>query len=436
MTTTPLSTSQTPTYDSEGHQTWKPEVGIYFKPGFGKRDGYGGVVAALQDLHVSMTGQTKSYPENFAGIIAAIKDLQIAAEEGPGSETGPTPPNLEIIINPDTGIPEYDYTEEPANGDLWFDTRQGRLFVWVDDDWYQTNGADGLPIVTETANPPGVQYIVPGQLWWDKSNNDLYIFDGTYQHADGTVDTDPTDGQPVWLLASDAAASDITTNTLPLGALLGPKIATRPAGLLLPDIELENFNVQRDYNGWLYAALEALETEILKRDTGVHVSDTPPDLAEEGDLWYDNRTLELSVLYDDGSSLQWVPTSAGYEVQGLIGPMEEAIAAEAATRNAAVNNIYRVIAELEDNEDRKISALTNELGLLEHAINLVKNHNENLPGYVKTSDLNPIDLRIKALESYPGPDLSSYVTTGALDQKAAEILGVINGLPHLSSIRC
>ncbi len=64
------------------------------------------------------------------------------------------------------------------NGQLWFDTRQGRLFVWQEDDWYQTNGADGLPIITDDGSAPEVDYVVPGQFWYDKLNNNLYIWAG------------------------------------------------------------------------------------------------------------------------------------------------------------------------------------------------------------------------------------------------------------------
>ena len=53
-----------------------------------------------------------------------------------------------------------DYNPVPDNGTLWFDERQGRLFTWIDDGWYQTNGGDGLPHMGEA--PPETE--VPGIL--------------------------------------------------------------------------------------------------------------------------------------------------------------------------------------------------------------------------------------------------------------------------------
>ena len=56
---------------------------------------------------------------------------------------GPKPDSGDIIVGPD-GTPSFDYTEIPVDGTLWFDTRQGRLFISFENEWYQTNGADGF----------------------------------------------------------------------------------------------------------------------------------------------------------------------------------------------------------------------------------------------------------------------------------------------------
>ena len=132
-------------------------------------------------LLVQNGGTTRYYPENFAGIIAAIQDLQVISDQPP-TDIGEKPNGGEIIIGPD-GRPDWIINTPIPDGNLWFDTRQGRLFVSVDQEWYQTNGADGLAIITEDGNAPD-QEVVPGQFWWDEANNDLYIWDGTYTDAD------------------------------------------------------------------------------------------------------------------------------------------------------------------------------------------------------------------------------------------------------------
>ena len=79
--------SAMPGRDSEGYQTWNPSVGLHFKPAAKKRESYGGIVGALQDLQSASGATIKAYPENFAGIIAAIQDLTVAGKN-PGSDTG------------------------------------------------------------------------------------------------------------------------------------------------------------------------------------------------------------------------------------------------------------------------------------------------------------------------------------------------------------
>jgi hypothetical protein len=43
----------------------------------------------------------------------------------------------------------------------------------------------------------------------------------------------------------------------------------------------------------------------------VIVSDTAPANPAEGDLWFDNTTLELYIYYDDGTTAQWVGIGGG-----------------------------------------------------------------------------------------------------------------------------
>ena len=188
-----------PGHNADGYQTWNPSVGIYHKPAKVKRESYGGIIGALQDQQARAGQVVKGYPENFAGIIAAIQDLA-AGEYRAGSDIGDKPPGGGINIDINTGIPEC-IEGDTQNGQLWFDTRQGRLMVYVEDDWYQTNGADGLPVVTNDGKAPEAEIVVPGQFWWDTLNNSLYIFDGSYSLPNGTVTDDPTvGGAPVWKL--------------------------------------------------------------------------------------------------------------------------------------------------------------------------------------------------------------------------------------------
>ena len=54
---------------------WNPSVGQYHEPAKVKRESYGGIIGAIQDILVFQGCPVKAYPENFGGIIAALQDL-------------------------------------------------------------------------------------------------------------------------------------------------------------------------------------------------------------------------------------------------------------------------------------------------------------------------------------------------------------------------
>jgi len=76
---------------------------------------------------------------------------------------GPTPPN------------------NPAVGQLWFDTGTSTLMVWSGSAWTVTvpSGAAGPPgppgtnFVSDT--PPGIPPAVAGNMWWDSTDGQLYV---------------------------------------------------------------------------------------------------------------------------------------------------------------------------------------------------------------------------------------------------------------------
>ena len=141
----------TPTYNSEGQAVWKPQPGQYWPKGLQYRESYGGIIAALNDVSVAAGDIPKAYPANFAGIIAAIEDLEAYFREGDLPSVEAPPPGWEIITNPDGSI-DGNWQYPPPDGTLWFDIRQGRLFIAIDGDFVQTNGGDGIAHVGE--DPP------------------------------------------------------------------------------------------------------------------------------------------------------------------------------------------------------------------------------------------------------------------------------------------
>lgn len=84
-------------------------------------------------------------------------------------ETGPTAPS------------------DPNTGDLWYDTVSGRLYIYYDASWVDTNpaggGGSGGSISTGSTPPVGAGL---GDLWYDTNSGRMYIY-----YDSGWVDASP-----------------------------------------------------------------------------------------------------------------------------------------------------------------------------------------------------------------------------------------------------
>lgn len=403
MTTTYNPTQQNaPTLNAEGEKVWKPSVGVVFKPAEDQAHSYGGIIGALQDRIATQGALPKAYPHNFAGIIAAIQDLESAEEQIPVLP-GPIPPGTDIDIN--TG--DLIVIVPPKDGQLWFDTRQGRLFVAIDGEWWQTNGADGIAFVRNTSNPPETTEVVPGQFWYDDDGNDLYVFNGTD-----------------WVLIADGtdAGAFQTTATLPL-ASTGPRESiTSYVGTIIPIPDLDNFNTQQDYNIWAFDAIVALEDELGDL-APVIVDENKPDNPKVGQLWYDTESLEMSVWYEDDDSGQWVPTAASYTYDEDIAVLRADIQTESRTRETAIHSIHQLLDTINATDAEEVTQLTADIQALQTAV-AAKAEADALASYAQTSYVNTevsqakTDLmgEISAVNSSI-PSLNGYATEAELDEE-------------------
>ena len=188
-------------------------------------------------------GEVKAYPNNFAGIIAAIEDLQRFLVEGQLPDVG-SPPGWEIIVDPDGNI-DGNWQKPPQDGQLWFDTRQGRLFIAIDKEWVQTNGADGVAHVgpNPPTNPP-----VIGQSWLDTDTGLFYVYVG----------------EGLWQAVVSDGDITITTATLPL-AITRSAVEGTYEPQILPELPtIDQMQVQKDYNTWLMEALVNLDKAVTE----------------------------------------------------------------------------------------------------------------------------------------------------------------------------
>lgn len=380
-----------PSNNAQGNQVWNPSVGIYFKPAADQRESYGGIIGALNDNIETQGGVNKAYPHNFAGIIAAIEDLTYTQKEVPVTpET--KPPGGDI--DPNTG--EWVWGTVPRNGELWYDTRQGRLFIALNGEYYQTNGADGLAQITTDGAAP--ENPVIGQFWWDTGTRDLYIFDGFWMDPDGNPQGNKEPGYAaIWRLVVDTNEGITQTSaTLPLA---NGDIRAVASNSLLPELSL--MYVQSDFNSWVVDSLQILDTNVLENSGSavVVVGTKPPDSPNVGDLWFDSVGLDLSVWYEDDDSGQWVPTSTAYSYEEAITTLNTRITLEEFKRSQTIETLEKQISSIQETD---------------------------------IAELRRIEQRINSLQTLmnaqPDIDLSGYTTTTALTEEFNTINNTINSV--------
>ena len=413
-----------PNVNSEGQQVYKPSVGAYFSPGAENAESFAGIVTAIQDQIASQAGVVKSYPYNFAGIISALQDLTFAVEAPPGSNIGPKPDGGDVVIDAN-GDPQFNYSTAPTDGTLWFDTRQGRLFIAFEDEWYQTNGADGLPVITSTSTAPSASNLALGQFWFDSSTNILYIFDGQYTEANGSVVTTPTaTTTPLWIELVDANAIPTTATLL----LAGPSLPTKVIDAVsnsnyLPYVDPTTVTHQDDANLYLFDAIIALDTQIGEQAIGMSTS--PPTNPVEGELWYDIEDLELSIWYvepgDDVTDGQWVPTFSAIMQDQAIASTQASVAVETASRILGDNTLTTAVSTLETTVTANKSTHQNSIDGLQAQINALPS--TDLTGYATTTEvaaqINPVEASVAGLIGDVSSIYTNYVTKLSLQDEIA-----------------
>ena len=381
----------TPTYNAEGQAIWKPQPGRYYEGGLKYAHSYGGVVSAIQDLQVSKGDTVKAYPNNFAGIIAALEDLQKYLTEGTLPEVGAPPSGWEIIVNPDGSV-DGGWQKPPLDGTLWFDTRQGRLFIAINKEWVQTNGGDGISYVgpEPPTNPP-----VIGQHWLDTDTGLFYVYVG----------------EGIWQAVVSDGDITVTTASLPLAISRTLTSSDGYVPQILPELpSIAEMQVQQDYNTWLMRALVDLDQAVTEKS--IIMGEQPPtENVVPGTLWYDTTTLELSIYYEDDDSAQWIPTTVAYSIDDQLQPLQTALATESRLREQAVHNLEQKIYNFDQADNLKLTNLSNLITALEDKVDSTPN--VDLTGYVTNDEYSTstsqLISRLVSLETAT-PDYSSLMS--------------------------
>ncbi len=263
--------------------TYNPQSGTNWPAGLETGQSFAGIIAAFNDLRIDNGQVPKEYPENFGGIIAAIQDL-LALGYVPMSEF---PPNWQLTYDGDENITGGNFTYQPKDGHLWFDTRTGRLMVWNTDAYYQTNGADGLTAVSP--NQPTRE--VEGALWFNNQNRILYIY---YQNT-----------WNVALALNAFSLSDLalSTDTQNYYGTVNPLLVN--VSQFTPATP-EDRN-QSVLNRWIIQAVRELDQSVVSLDAEAiaPAAASAPVSPTEGDLYFNTGDLNLYVYNTINGTAAW-----------------------------------------------------------------------------------------------------------------------------------
>ena len=371
-------------------------------------DSYSGIISAFNSLRLQNGSTPKEYSSNYQGIIDAILDLK---REWGGAQPGEYPPGWGTTDDGSGNI-SGDFIYPPKNGQLWFDERQGRLMVYVDDGFYQANGADVLTRVSET--PPGDE--VEGALWYQPSTNSLYLYDGT-----------------AWVIVSTASASFALDDMV-----LDANARTHVAAISYPNISAFSANQNSDYNvkelfKWIATSLYALDVDIeaLQEAPDIAVGATAPTNPIEGDLWYDSTYNCLKVRVGTA----WVDSVSLTSTEADITALQALVNSNHAADQTRMSTIEASVAALPFSNYATTTALSTAETTLQGNIDTLTTTVGDLTRFSTVADrttlLGGLDNRITTLENAT-IDFSPYATVTALNTAITNLQNTITASNYAS----
>ena len=146
-------------------------------------------ISAGSGIYLSDAGTRINLNADAVGTVSISYSGSIAVFSGTSSQGGGSGVGTTVVVS---GSPGANYN----NGSLWFDTNEGRLFIYASGAdieypaWYQTN-AEGIAIVSEVA-PSGYGENAPprtGSIWFNTLLGSLFVYDAV---SSGWYETAPS----------------------------------------------------------------------------------------------------------------------------------------------------------------------------------------------------------------------------------------------------
>jgi len=247
--------------------------------------GYKSIVRAAERLILMRlpTFPNGPYPANFHGITDALWDLGNALQgelDIPGFiGIGPYPPGWDINNN------NYFPGKEPKDGLLWYDTRQGRLFIAESKEWHQTNGGENFVHI----GPEPPDRITEGRLWFCVYDGRTYVYIGDVASL----------GEPGWYEIGSFGGSSGSGCTISATAPLNPQNedlwwnSTDGTGYI--------YYVDNTSGQWVAFTPQG------SKGSSCTISPTAPPGPQNEDLWWNSTDGTGYIYYVDSTSGQWVP---------------------------------------------------------------------------------------------------------------------------------
>lgn len=364
---------------------------------YNNSDGFAGIVGAFNILRTANEASAKEYPASFEGIKDAILDIK---KEWGSIGYGEYPPGWRLEYDGSGAIIGGSWEVTPDDGDLWFDQNQGRMMVWIGGAFYQTNGADVLTVVSDTA--PADEVI--GGLWYQPSTSSLFLWNGS-----------------AWIIVATNADTEYTTDNLQLANTTATNLANVSAALSNVSNYSAGTTNQSNLNTWLGTAVGQLDSTLTTLDTNkptLFEGSATPTGAVSGDLWYNGSLLKIR------SSSAWESVIDFTDNASTVTALTNSIT----TQNTANSNrfiaVEASVAAIDLTPFATSTALTSAQTTLQGNINTLTNTVGDLTRFATatsvTSSVNGLDTRVTTLENAT-IDFSPYATITALDTAVAAL---------------